>query len=186
MNDVHLFDKGNEFTCLILDSFIACVSKIELKIGTLYIFDQLLNGWFWMEYFHEKVESIVSTFFSILSNTQMLFVLDKPVFESQHEHIQNGISGTEIDIRVSVYSYPMINKVNVKTREFSSIEHDYIDIENATDIDGTYSKYFPVNAFIITLHGFIIEENDFTSYKFWISNSLGDANYTVKLVDAGK
>ncbi|CAG2253485.1 unnamed protein product [Mytilus edulis] len=61
-----------------------------------------------------------------------------------------------------------------------------IDIENATDIVGTYSKYFPVNAFIITLHGFIIEENDFTSYKFWISNSLGDANYTVKLVDGEK
>ncbi|CAG2191124.1 CADM1 [Mytilus edulis] len=112
--------------------------------------------------------------------------VNKPVFESQNEHVQNGISGMEIDIRVSVYSYPMINKVNVKTSEFSSIEDDYIDVENATDIDGTYSKYFPVNAFIITLHGFIIEENDFTSYKFWISNSLGDANYTVKLVDGEK
>lgn len=116
----------------------------------------------------------------------MLFILDKPVFESQNEHIQNGISGTEIDIRVSVYSYPMINKVKVKTREFSSIEHDYIDIENATDIDRKYSKYFRIKGFKITLHGFIIEENDFTSYKFWISNSLGSANYTVQLVDGGK
>lgn len=96
------------------------------------------------------------------------------------------MSGMEIDIRVSVYSYPMINKVNVKTRGFCSIEHNYIDIENATDIDRKYSKYYRINGFKITLRGFIIDENDFTSYKFWIANSVGDANYTVRLVDAGK
>ncbi|VDI29085.1 Hypothetical predicted protein, partial [Mytilus galloprovincialis] len=122
---------------------------------------------------------------SLKKNVQ-LDITYKPVFESQNEHVQNGIPGMEIDIRVSVYSYPMINKVKVKTREFSSIEHDYIDIENATDIDGKHSKSFPVNAFIITLHGFVIEENDFTSYTFWIANSVGDANYTVRLVDAEK
>lgn len=113
-------------------------------------------------------------------------ISDKPVFVSRNEHKQYGITGTEIDIRVFVYSYPEFNNLKVKTRGFFSIEYNKIDIENATVFDKIYSNEFRMNGFKVTLHGFIIEANDFTSYTFWVENSVGDANFTVDLIDIGK
>ncbi|CAC5372541.1 CADM1 [Mytilus coruscus] len=111
---------------------------------------------------------------------------DKPVFVSQNEHRQYGIPGTKIDLSVFVYSYPKFNNLKVTTRGLFSIEYNYIDIENATVIDRFHSNDFRMNGFKITLQGFIIEANDFTSYKFWITNSVGNANFTVDLIDAEK
>ncbi|CAG2191123.1 unnamed protein product [Mytilus edulis] len=135
-----------------------------------------------------RVENGVSYLNRTVIQSGQVFVRqhDKPVFVSRNEHTQYGITGTEIDIKVFVYSYPFFHQLKVKTRGFLSIEYNKIDIENATVFDKIYSNEFRMNGFKITLHGFIIEANDFTSYTFWIENSVGDANFTVDLIDVEK
>ncbi|CAC5372548.1 unnamed protein product [Mytilus coruscus] len=135
-----------------------------------------------------RVENGVSYINGTVIQSGQVFVRqnDKPVFVSQNKQRQYGTIGMEIDIRVFVYSCPKFHILKVQTRGYLSVEYDYIDIQNANVIDGIYSKDFRMNGFLIALHGFIIEANDFTSYKFWIENSFGDANFTVDLIDTEK